>query len=77
VPVTTRALIQRLNRRLAREDQQVHAYRGGRWESDLGRYYIVNMNRNVIVARHVNLEALGRDLEVLRPWEALAAEIDR
>jgi hypothetical protein len=74
VPVTTRALVQRINRKLARDEKQLRAYRGGRWETTLGRYYVVDVNRNAIVDTDVNLETLARELDALRAWEALMEE---
>lgn len=76
VQVSTRALIQRINRVLGKQDEQVKAYRGGRSEVQLGRYYIVDINRNFLVAGDVNLEALGRELKVLAGWEALLKDDD-
>ncbi len=40
----------------------------------LGEWYIVNFNRNTIVAGHVDPEELGRELGVLRDWERLVPE---
>jgi hypothetical protein len=74
VPVTTRALIQRINRRLAREDEQLRASRGWRLESNVGRYYVLDLTRNVVTRIHVDIEALGRKLTVLRAWERLMQE---
>jgi hypothetical protein len=72
VSITYRALIQRINRKLAADDEQLKATRGDRWRSDLGDYYIVNVNRNNLVAQHVDPVELGRELGVLRPWEEVA-----
>lgn len=72
VSVTERALVQRLNRVLRRQDQVVRTTRHGhdsRGFRDLGYHYILDFNRNQVVATHVDLEQLGRDLEVLHPRE--------
>jgi hypothetical protein len=66
-----RALIQRINRRLARDDEQMRKYPGGRWVTDLGEYYIVNYFHNFLVQGHVDPEALGRELGALRDWEGV------
>lgn len=71
VPITQRALIQRINRVLARDGQQLKAYRGGKWESDLGRYYIVDLNRNRLLRGDVELDDLGRELDVIAGYEKL------
>lgn len=70
--ITSSALVQRINRALRKEGEQLHKLRGERGWSDLGDYYIVDFYRNFIVASHVDLESLGRELGVLRESERLA-----
>jgi len=67
VPVTIRALIQRINRKLEQNDQRLRTARA----SDLGRYYILDFKHNSVVKRHVDPEALGRDFGVLKDYELL------
>lgn len=73
VPVSERALVARVNRKLARGNQQL---RRGRQEAigrhDLGWFFVVDVNGNYIVEKDVDLEELGRRLEVLKGWEQLA-----
>lgn len=69
VPVTTRALIQRINRKLKPEQERLKTLRGDRWRGDLGDYFVVDFFTNRIVAQHVDPEKLGRELGVLQPWE--------
>jgi len=72
--------VARINRKLAKNDQQLRRARGvkhqGYWhpDSNLGWYYAIDVNRNWIVETHVDLEELGRRLEVLANWEQLAEE---
>lgn len=76
VPVTTRALIQRINRKLAHEDEKLltaRLYRGHE-DSNVGRYYIIDTRRNIIEDDHVDLETFARDLKVMEGWEELADE---
>ncbi len=73
VPVSERALIQRINRRLSKEDQMLCRTRE-RWSSDLGRYHTIDLSRNSLVAKHINLEKLGRETGALKPWERLVDE---
>jgi hypothetical protein len=71
-PVTARALVQRINRRLAYKYEAVRQTRPGtRAERELGRFYIVDFNRNAVLDMHVDLESLARELGALKPWEAL------
>lgn len=74
VPVTTRALTQRINRALRAKNQRLKLPRGSRARADLGGvgYYVIDYRRNRLVAQQVNIEALGRELGVLEPWEELA-----
>jgi len=69
VPVTMRALIQRINRKLAAQGEKLKTYRGGRSEVQLGRYYIIDVRRNFLVAGNQDPEGLGRELGVLKEWE--------
>ncbi len=68
VPVSERALVQRINRKLA--GKQLVKTRGIWALPELGRYYTVS-DRNTIVDTHVALEGFGRKLHVLQPWESL------
>ena len=70
VSISKRALMQRIQRVLAKEMGILKTTRGG--ESDrkeLGDYYTVDLNRNRIIQTHIDLESYGRELKVLKPWE--------
>jgi hypothetical protein len=73
VPVSERALIQRLNRKIHDEERMIRTTRGGRAESDLGRHYCLNWRGNWIVAKNIDLEDWGREHGVLKDWEELRA----
>lgn len=77
VPVTERALLQRVNRALANEGKQLQKARGGTARLELGDYYTVNVQRNFVVQKDVDLEELGRKLNSLRPYESLAKTTER
>lgn len=68
VPITERALIQRLRRALAKDGDRLVANRGGAYTEAMGRFWRVNQNNNII-DQDVDLEELGRELNVLREWE--------
>ena len=72
IAITERALYQRISRRLRRDGQQLRTNRSERWFRDLGLYYTVDLYRNAIEASHLDLETLGRELGVIRPWEEIA-----
>jgi hypothetical protein len=64
--ITTPALAARVRRRLARERQLLR--RCSPWSEQhatLGDYYLVAGHTHEVVARHVNVEQLARDLGVL------------
>ena len=67
--VSVQAVIQRINRKLKAVDEKLKVPRGRGLQSSLGEYYIVNFARNWIVKHHVDPEALGREMGVLKPWE--------
>jgi hypothetical protein len=71
VPITLRALIARINRKLKPEMEALKATRGERARADLGDFYIVDVGRNFLVASHVDPETYGRELGVLRDYEVV------
>jgi len=74
VPVSARALIQRINRKLQPELMKVKICRQGRWLNELGDHFLVDLNHNAVLRKHVDLEELGKELKVLEPWESLAGD---
>jgi hypothetical protein len=71
VPISERALIQRLNRKLASQDQKLLTARGSRMQLDVGRYYVVNRKHNWVEAKDIDLEEWGREHGALHLWERL------
>jgi hypothetical protein len=70
VPVTMRALTQRINRTLSGNDKTLKATREtGRARMDLGEFYIVDGRRGLVTEKYVDPEALGRELGVLADYE--------
>lgn len=70
-PVSRRALVQRINRRLRYDGQILRKAR--RWNSDTGDNYILDTNTNFVVRGHVDLEQTARQLGVLSIAEEVAA----
>lgn len=72
--VSKRALMARINRKLARDGQRLHETRANsRWLNDLGYFYIVD-DRNYLVATWLDLKELGREERVLRDGESVALD---
>jgi hypothetical protein len=76
--LTEDAVIARCNRKLD-QDSWLRV-RKARWiedgpylkpNSDLGRFYVADVNCNFLVYTHVDLEAYARELGVLRPHESI------
>lgn len=64
--ITTPALAARVRRRLARDRQLLR--RCSPWSDQhdgLGDYYLLAAHTHEVLARHVNVEELARDLDVL------------
>lgn len=82
VPISERALLARVNRSLAKDDRVVRKSRvlidRGRPGSEpyfnpaTGEFYMIDTRFNGMVEDHIDLEDLGREIEVLKPWETLA-----
>jgi hypothetical protein len=68
-PVSMRALIARINRRLKDDGALLKAARSERVASSLGQHFIVR--RNAITTQHVDPAKLGRELGVLSEWESV------
>ena len=73
-PVSVWALMQRINRILAPEREKLKRQRRDRWRADLGGYYIIDVDSNAILYKHVDREGLGGELDALGEWERLAGE---
>lgn len=69
--VSDGTLIKRLNRKLRYKGLSVKAYIGGQWLSELGNYYAVDDNNNIVCC-HIDLNQWGRDYGCLCSNEVLA-----
>lgn len=69
VKLTERALVQRIKRKLEKEQKCLKKSRGGPFHEELGDYYVVGPIE--VVSTHVDIEALGRKLNVIKPFETL------
>jgi hypothetical protein len=78
IPITERALIQRVNRALVREDgpigRKLIKTRGERAKLDLGDYFVLNQLHNFVDEKDVDPESLARELGALADYEYLFEE---
>ena len=68
-PVTLRAVIARINRRLAADGLLLKAARGAAMRP--GAYYLLDTKRNVITPLEQDIEAYARKIAALAAWEEL------
>ena len=73
VPVTMRAIVQRINRKLAADGyRRLKQSRGRPWkylDCDVGKWFLVDGGRNQVEQTHVDPEEFAKKLGVLQPWE--------
>src|SRR5262245_14546898 len=70
MPVTARALQQRINRKLAARSRQLRAA-VGRERDHLGDWFVVDTKANAVREHDVDVAALARRLGVVREWEEM------
>lgn len=72
VPVTSRALLARVNRRLAQEGRTVKkSPPASKAFQELGAYYLIN-GRKGLIGTDIDLEAFARELGCLQTYERCA-----
>jgi hypothetical protein len=74
LPVSIRAIMQRINRALPEHQQLKSAARSARWQAEVGLHYIVDGAAGHVVSRNVDLEQLARKLGCIKEWEEVANE---
>ena len=67
--VLEKAVIARINRRLAHTEQKLHKSR--RWNSDLRNYYIIDWRFNTVAAAYDSLDEVAREVGALEDHETL------
>jgi hypothetical protein len=69
VPVSTRALIARLNRKLRQDGEVLKTARGERMCQQVGAFYVIDVSLNAVVGHDVDIERYGRDYGCFAPHE--------
>ena len=71
-PISERALLARVSRCLSKDGERLKTCKeDSRAFDTLGRYYVVDIQRNLVTDRNIDLEAYARKLGVLQAWEKL------
>ena len=80
VPVTMRAIVQRINRKLAADGyRRLKQSRGRPWkylDRDVGKWFLVDGSRNRVERTHVNQEEFAKELGVVKPWEEVRERME-
>jgi len=71
VKITQQELVQRINRKLAKNIEGVKKSSAGQSHNIRGDYYIIEFDQNKITTTDVDLEKLGKELGVLKDFEEL------
>jgi len=71
VPISERALFQRIQRRLKKEGQKIFRSRAGMQKMNLGTYYTVEIWTNTVKRYQIDLEDFGRECSVVADYEYL------
>jgi hypothetical protein len=70
IGLTRSAVIQRINRKLSANNERLRVTRNDeRLLREVGQFYITG--EEGVNRRNVDIEALARRLDVLRPWETI------
>ena len=70
--VSERAVVQRINRKLAPE-RKLCKSRSVRMSIDVGQWFVVNCRINGVQLKDVDVPSLAKELGVLREWETVKA----
>ena len=73
VTVSERAILARINRKLAKDNEVVKKARTMRTQNDMGDFYRLDLHRNCVIGHDVDLADLAAEIGVLRPWEQVVA----
>jgi hypothetical protein len=72
--ISKRALIARINRRLAADGRALKATRTEADRESMGDFFIVELERGRIVEAKVDLVARAKELDILKPYEQVTED---
>jgi hypothetical protein len=75
LPITERALVQRLRRHLSKDNERLLTNRRPErfGPAFVGKYYILD-GRNIMTDHNVDIVKMAKELGAIRPWEQLIEE---
>ncbi|MBZ5527075.1 MAG: hypothetical protein LAN71_04110 [Acidobacteriia bacterium] len=71
VPVSERAIVQRLNRAMGKEGLRLKKARSTQTETSVGEWYVIDITRNFVAQQDVDLAKLAKKWKVLAAWETV------
>ena len=69
--VSRRAIEARVHRALGNEGQLLFKTRGGRALQQLGEYYVVDIDKNIVKKHHCSLKGMAKDLNCIAGHEVM------
>lgn len=74
VSISMRALLQRINRTLAKDGQVLKKSRSEKMICSVGEYFIVDLKSSCIICQNENPIDLGKKIGALKPYEEVSDE---
>jgi hypothetical protein len=74
VPVSERATIQRINRRLKPDMCALKQTRGERARLEVGDWHVIDYTHNIIVAQNINLDSYAHEIGALAEHEEVVLD---
>lgn len=72
VKIKKSALLARINRQIKKEDKRLYKTRTETQRADLGEYYVLDTERNLIALKQIqDLEQYARERDYLKNFEAI------
>jgi len=69
--VSERAILARINRKLASDKEAIRKSRSAQMRASVGQFYRIDLMRNFISGQDIDLTRFAKELGVLRPWEEI------
>lgn len=67
----------RINRRLATESKQLRVSVSPEANTEMGKFFIVDLKLGCVASKNVDIGALASELNVLKSWEAMPLTEDK